>query len=74
MKEEMERMKTKNMKITIKEDCGLKDYVREGNLYTARKQWKVRYFMLRVAGNYPLVFKTCLKLGKLQCKSYFNRN
>ena len=53
MKEEMERMTTKKMKIMIKEDCGLKEYVREGNLYTVRKQWEVRCFMLRVAGNYP---------------------
>ena len=53
MKEEMERMKTKKMKIMIKEDCGLKDYVKEGNLYTVRKQWEVRCYMLRVAGNYP---------------------
>ena len=53
MKREMERMKLKKMKIMIDNDCELKDYVKNGNVYSARKAWEVKSFMLRVAGNYP---------------------
>ena len=53
MKTEMERMREKKMRIMIHDDFELKDYVKNGNLYTARKAWEVRTFMLRVAGNYP---------------------
>ena len=30
--------------------------------------------LLTIANHRPLVFETFLKLGKLQCKSYFNKN
>jgi hypothetical protein len=53
MKKDMERMKDKKMKIMIKDNCDLKDYVKNGNIYSARKAWEARCFMLRVAGNYP---------------------
>ena len=53
MKRDMERMKEKKMKIMIKGNCDLKDYVQNGNLYSARKAWEFRSFMLRVAGNFP---------------------
>ena len=53
MKKEMERMKEKKMKIMINDDCDLKEYVKKGNLYSVRKAWELRSFMLRVAGNYP---------------------
>ena len=53
MKKDMERMKDKKIKIMIKENCDIKDYVKSGNIYSARKTWESRCFMLRVAGNYP---------------------
>ena len=53
MKKDMERMKDKEMKVMINENCELKDYVKKGNIYSARKAWEARCFMLRVAGNYP---------------------
>ena len=53
MKEEMEKMKDKKMKIMYSQDLEMKDYVREGTLYSARKTWEVRSHMLDVAGNYP---------------------
>ena len=53
MKEEMERMRDKKMRRMIKEDCDLKDYVKYGNIYSARKSWEAKCYMLRVAGNYP---------------------
>ena len=30
----------------------MKDYVKTGTLYSARKTWQVRRYMLDVAGNY----------------------
>ena len=53
MKEEMEKMKEKKMKTMIKSDCKLKDYVKTGTLYSVRKTWEARSYMLPVAGNYP---------------------
>ena len=53
MKKDMERMKDKKVKIMIKDNCDLKDYVINGSIYSARKAWEARCFMLRVAGNYP---------------------
>jgi hypothetical protein len=53
MKKDMERMRDKKMKNMIKEGCDLKDYVKHGNLYSARKTWEAKCYMLRVAGNYP---------------------
>ena len=49
MKKDMERIKDKKMKIMINENCDLKEYVKNGNIYSARKAWEDRYFMLRVA-------------------------
>ena len=53
MKQEMEKMKDKKMRTMIKDGCKLKDYVKHGNLYSARNTWEIRCFMLRVAGNFP---------------------
>ena len=47
MKEEMERMRDKKMRMMIKEDCDLKDYVKYGNIYSARKSWEAKCYMLR---------------------------
>ena len=57
MKRDMERMRERKMRIMIHDDCELKDYVRNGNLYSARKAWEIRSFMLRVAGNFPSYVK-----------------
>ena len=53
MRREMERMREKKMKKMIKDDCELKEYVKNGNLYSARKAWESRSYILRVAGNFP---------------------
>ena len=53
MKKEMEKMKDKKMKVMMKEGCEIKDCVKKGNIYTARKVWEAKCYMLRVAGNYP---------------------
>ena len=53
MKEELENMKEKKMKIMYNQDLEMKDYVKKGTLYSARKTWEVRSNMLDVAGNYP---------------------
>ena len=41
------------MKRMRKSDISLKDYMRTGTLYSVRKTWEVRSYMLHVAGNYP---------------------
>ena len=55
MKKEMgdEDTGMKKMKVMRKADCSLKEYMRTGTLYSARRTWEVRSYMLRVAGNYP---------------------
>ena len=53
MKEEMQTMKEKKMKTMINQNLELKEYVKKGTLYTARKTWEVRCHMLDVAANYP---------------------
>ena len=53
MKEEMEGKKEKKMRTMYYDSLELKDYVKTGDLYTARTTWEVRSHMLRVAGNYP---------------------
>ena len=53
MKEQMEGKKEKKMRIMYHDNMDMKDYVKHGNLYTARTTWEVRSHMLRVAGNYP---------------------
>ena len=55
MKKEMgnEDRGMKKMKVLRKDDCSLKEYMRTGTLYSARRTWEVRSYMLRVAGNYP---------------------
>ena len=35
------------------EACDPVDYVKSGNLYSVRKTWEARSYMLKVAGNYP---------------------
>ena len=52
MKEEMEKMKDKKMKTMYNQNLELKQYVKSGTLYSARKTWEVRSYMLDVAGNY----------------------
>ena len=41
------------MKRMRKSDISLKDYMRTGTLYSVRKTWEVRSYMLHAAGNYP---------------------
>ena len=53
MKEAMEGMKDKKMRIMYQDNLDMKEYVKNGDLYTARSTWEVRSHMLRVAGNYP---------------------
>ena len=53
MKNDMERMKESKMKRMWKDDLRMKDYVRTGTLYSVRKTWEARSYMLRVAGNFP---------------------
>ena len=53
MKKEMERMEDKKMRTMVHQNLDLKDYVRNGSLFSARKTWQVRCFMLDVAGNFP---------------------
>ena len=53
IKEKMEEKKDKKMRTMYYDKLELKDYVRTGDLYTARVTWDVRSHMLRVAGNYP---------------------
>ena len=53
MKTEMGRMEDKKMRTMVHQNLDLKDYVRNGSLFSARKTWQVRCFMLDVAGNYP---------------------
>ena len=40
MKQEMEKMKNRKMRIMIKDGCNIKDYIKHGNLYSARNTWK----------------------------------
>ena len=40
------------MRMTREEVCGIKSYVKTGTLYSVLSTWKVRSYMLRVAGNY----------------------
>jgi hypothetical protein len=56
-RKEDEDMKTDTVDSTkmrnIRKDTwGIKEYVKNGNLYTVRSTWEIRAFMLRVAGNY----------------------
>ena len=53
MKEEMEKMKEKKMKTMYYQNLEIKEYVKSGTLFTARKTWEVRSHMMDVAGNYP---------------------
>ena len=53
MKDAMEGSKNKKMRTMYYDSLDMKDYVRTGDLYTARATWEVRSHMLRVAGNYP---------------------
>ena len=47
MKEQMEGKKEKKMRIMYHDNMDMKDYVKHGNLYTARTTWEVRSHMLR---------------------------
>ena len=53
MKEEMQKMKEEKMRTMVNGNLDLKEYVKKGTLYSARKTWEVRSHMLDVAGNYP---------------------
>ena len=52
MKVEMEGKKEKKMKTMHNDNLEMKEYVKMGDLYTARTTWEVSSHMLRVAGNY----------------------
>ena len=51
MKSEMEKMK--KMKTMSQQGLEMKEYVKTGTLYSARKTWQVRSSMLDQAGNFP---------------------
>ena len=51
MKEEMQKMKEKKMRTMVNQNLEMKEYVKKGTLYSARKTWEVRSHMLDVAGN-----------------------
>ena len=58
-KEMLEKVEKKNregswskLKRMVMEDCSLKDYVKTGNIFSVRKTWEARAYMLKVAGNY----------------------
>ena len=51
MGDEVDRMK--KMKTMRKCSVSMKEYMRTGTLYSVRKTWEVKSYMLRVAGNYP---------------------
>ena len=40
------------MRVIRAEEWGIKDYVKNGSLWSVRKTWEARAFMLHVAGNY----------------------
>ena len=46
-------MKEKKMRTMVNQNLEMKEYVKKGTLYSARKTWEVRSHMLDVAGNYP---------------------
>ena len=46
-------MIVRKIKVMKMEECRMKDYVKRGTLYSVRKMWEVRSYMLKVAGNYP---------------------
>ena len=47
-----ETMEMEKMRTIREEDWGLKDYVSKSNLWSIRKMWEARAYMLHVAGNY----------------------
>ena len=53
MKEQMEPMKDKKMRTMFYQNLDIKEYVKKGTLFSARKTWEVRSHMLDVAGNFP---------------------
>ena len=53
MKQAMEGMKDRKMRTMYQDSLDMKEYVKNGDLYTTRLTWEVRSHMLRVAGNYP---------------------
>ena len=53
MKEEMGKMKEKKMRTMYFQNLEMKEYVKKGTLYEARKTWEVRSHMLDLAGNFP---------------------
>ena len=50
MKNETKEME--KMRVIRQEDWGVKDYVKNGSLWSVRKTWEARAYMLHVAGNY----------------------
>ena len=67
MKEEMQKMKEKKMRTMVNQNLEMKEYVKKGTLYSARKTWEVRSHMLDVAGNYPGNNK--YKASRLMCQA-----
>ena len=52
MKEEMERLKDKKIRTMVNQNMYLKECVRNGTLFSARRTWEIWSHMLDVAGNY----------------------
>ena len=53
MKEEMERMKDKKVRMMVNQNLDLKEYVKNGTLFSARRTWEKRSHLLDAGGNYP---------------------
>ena len=49
----MGKMKEEKMRTMYFQNLEMKDYVKKGTLYEARKTWEVRSHMLDLAGNFP---------------------
>ena len=66
MKREMEKMK--KMQTMNRQGLEMKEYVKNGTLYSARRTWQVRSFMLDLAGNFPNHGK--YKKSMARCQAY----
>ena len=49
----MNRIEEKTMRTMVNQNLDLKEYVKNGTLFSARRTWEIRSHMLDVAGNYP---------------------
>ena len=60
-------VKMKKMKIMYQDGLDMKEYVKNGTLYSARRTWQVRSNMLDLAGNFPNHSKYKESMGR--CKA-----